>query len=267
MAIRAKKMTSAEALITMQSDHLLTTRTVIPGIVKKVNVVNGSLITIDADVVIYNMVTDDTGLKVKNEAIPTISNIPFVVPWGKTAGLLLSVPVNVGDDVLLLFADRSIDNWQSTGKMAAPAEDTIPRTHDLTDAIAIPGIFNNVTAKQVVGYDNQAIELRDTSNKVSIKVTKNAAIIRYEGNTVTIDSGSINSVCGGSTVSMTDSSVSIAATNITLTGNVTIAGDSFNLASTSSTTSGGDLVTSGGVNIGSHVHTDPQGGTTGGPQN
>lgn len=267
MAIRAKKMSNAEALTTMTLDHLLTTRTAIPGIVKKVNIEGGALITVDVDVAIYNMVTADDGLTVKNEPIPTITKIPFVVPWGKAAGLLLSVPINVGDDVLLIFADRSIDNWQSTGKMSAPAEDTIPRIHDLTDAIAIPGIFNNVTSKQVAGYDSQSIALRDIENKVSIKVSKNDAIIRYGSNTITVNSGNIDLACSGSTISMSGSSITISATNIVLDGNITLSGAALNIATTTSTTSGGDIVTSGGVNLGSHVHSDPHGGVTGGPQN
>lgn len=267
MAIRAKKMTDAEALSTIYLDMMLSVRTSIPGIVKKVNVVNGALISIDVQVTIFKMVTDKTGLGVIQEEIPTIRGVPFVVPWGKGAGLLLSVPLAVGDDVLVLFADRSIDNWQSTGKASAPAEPVIPRTHDLTDAIAIPGIFNDVTAKGVSSYENQSIALRNTAGNVSIKVSQDAAIMDYSGSTVTVNSAGITLSCGDSSITITPSSIVINSPSVTTGQNTTISGATLNIATTSSTTSGGDIVTSGGVNLGSHKHQEHDGPDTGGPIN
>ena len=47
------------------------------------------------------------------------------------------MPVQAGDPCLVLFADRSIDAWYSTGSESAP---TSPRCHDLSDGIAFVGI-------------------------------------------------------------------------------------------------------------------------------
>lgn len=265
MALRTATMSDGAALTTYFLDKMLEMRTAIPGVIKKVNVTNGSLISVDVEVSIFKMVTDKTGLGVVQEAHPIITGVPFVMPWGKSAGLLLSVPVNIGDDVLVIFADRSIDNWQATGKTSAPAEPVIPRTHDLTDAIAIPGIFNDVTGKTVAQYDSQAISLRNTSGSVSIKVTQNAAIMDYSGTTVTVDGSGIKLSCGDSSITITPSSIVIDSPSVTSGQNTTITGSSFNLAATSSSTSGGDLVTSGGINLGSHRHQEHDGPNTGGP--
>ncbi len=64
-----------------------------------------------------------------------------------TAPLLEDVPVflpsseytpSPGDPCLLLFMDFCLDGWLSTGQPVIPPS---PRTHDLSDAIALVGFF------------------------------------------------------------------------------------------------------------------------------
>lgn len=66
-----------------------------------------------------------------------IQGIPVLMPATGTA--MVSLPIAVGDFVLLVFAERNIDNFKAgDGNTQAPAD---LRTFAKQDAVAIPGIF------------------------------------------------------------------------------------------------------------------------------
>lgn len=67
--------------------------------------------------------------------MPVLQNVPVMFPGGSNFNI--TFPLNEGDYVLLLFAERSIDLWKSNGGQVTPAD---PRKFDLSDAIAIPGL-------------------------------------------------------------------------------------------------------------------------------
>jgi len=72
------------------------------------------------------------------EALPVIPDVPICFPRG--GGFFLSFPLQKGDNVLLIFCDRSIDNYAySTGAVDVDPVDL--RSHDLTDAVAFPGFY------------------------------------------------------------------------------------------------------------------------------
>src|SRR6185295_14810444 len=48
-----------------------------------------------------------------------------------------------GDEVMLVFCDKSIDAWQSEGGEQDPDD---ARRHHLADAVAYPGLHNNKAA-------------------------------------------------------------------------------------------------------------------------
>lgn len=62
--------------------------------------------------------------------------------WHLRVGLAaIYLPIRPGDKVALLFADKSLDVWQdSNGENSLDPQDT--RTHDLTDALVIPGMYS-----------------------------------------------------------------------------------------------------------------------------
>lgn len=66
----------------------------------------------------------------------TIFNVPVQMP--RSGKAWIHIPIKKGDYVQLIFQDRSIDKWISTGGIVDP-EDT--RKHDASDAVAIPGLF------------------------------------------------------------------------------------------------------------------------------
>lgn len=73
-----------------------------------------------------------------------ITGVPVVFP--AAGGGIITFPVQAGDTVLLIFAQRSIDRWlRSEGEPIDPGDN---RKHDISDAMAIPGLFTLNTALQ-----------------------------------------------------------------------------------------------------------------------
>lgn len=68
--------------------------------------------------------------------MPVIVGVPVIFPSGSGGAASVTFPVVEGDGCLLLFAESAIDDWLKGGE----SDDL--RKHDLTDAIAIPGLFN-----------------------------------------------------------------------------------------------------------------------------
>ena len=69
--------------------------------------------------------------------MPVIADVPVVFP--RSGGASLTMPVNSGDGVLLVFADRSIDRWLAQGGEVTPND---RRKHDLSDCVAVPGLYS-----------------------------------------------------------------------------------------------------------------------------
>lgn len=70
--------------------------------------------------------------------LPVLLDVVLQFPQG--GQFILTMPVAVGDEVLVIIADRCIDSWWSQTSQSGP---TIPpelRFHDLSDGFAIPGI-------------------------------------------------------------------------------------------------------------------------------
>jgi hypothetical protein len=77
------------------------------------------------------------------ESFPVIVDVPVV--WPRSGGASLTFPVAAGDTVLLIFSERSLDWWLSVGGDSPPGD---PRRFDLSDAIAIPGLYPFSEASQ-----------------------------------------------------------------------------------------------------------------------
>lgn len=102
---------------------------------------------------------------------PVIENVPVIFPCTATA--VVSLPINTGDGCLIVFSQRSIDDWLSKGGNIAPTD---PRLFDLSDAIAIPGLFNFKDSGRTITGEN--VEIYNDNGKVEIQGTDDNAV-RY----------------------------------------------------------------------------------------
>jgi hypothetical protein len=73
----------------------------------------------------------------KELAMPVIHGVPVQFPASKAASI--SFPLVKGDEGLILFSERSIDQWMESGRSSLP-EDS--RRFSLDDAFFIPGTFS-----------------------------------------------------------------------------------------------------------------------------
>lgn len=72
------------------------------------------------------------------EQIEVVPEVPVIAPIGSESGIYY--PVKPGDQVLLIFNERSIDNFKLQGGTVEPAQ--VPRFFDYSDAVAIPGFWH-----------------------------------------------------------------------------------------------------------------------------
>ncbi len=76
---------------------------------------------------------------------PVLLKCPVMFLQGGAA--YITMPITPGDNCIVLFNDREIDNWFAAGGVQTPLTG---RTHDISDGIAIVGIKNLQTA--IAGY-------------------------------------------------------------------------------------------------------------------
>lgn len=103
------------------------------------------------------------------QELPIITNVPVI--WPRTQDGSITFPLNRGDTILIIFSERALENWLSKGDLTVAGN---KRKFDLTDAIAIPGLFSfNNSVKTESGdkfelhYKNASIII-DNNNKVDI---------------------------------------------------------------------------------------------------
>ena len=92
---------------------------------------------------------------------PIITGVPVVFPCSSTASFIF--PIKKGDKVLLVFAERSIDEWLFDGRDMEPE---IHRMHSISDCVAIPGLQ---PFTQTNPADEGNVELHNGSQKIVIK--------------------------------------------------------------------------------------------------
>jgi hypothetical protein len=112
--------------------------------------------------------------------LPILINVPVIFPRG--GGFSLTFPVRSGDECLLVFCERSIDDWHETGKVKAP---TTKRFHSLSDATAIVGI-SSLTNK-VPDYDPVNTEIKKDDGSVSITLNNDSSLDVYADSNISID--------------------------------------------------------------------------------
>lgn len=73
---------------------------------------------------------DTTGSPV---TLPIVNDIPVVYP--QSVDSIFSFPLQIGDEVLLIFSERSLDSWKEVGGIVDPED---RRKFNLSDAFALP---------------------------------------------------------------------------------------------------------------------------------
>ena len=96
---------------------------------------------------------------------PLIIDCPVVILGGGPCSL--TFPIAAGDECLILFNDRDIDNWFQGGP---PMEVASGRLHSFSDGIALVGLRNSQRSLQA--YDTTRVVLQNGTTKVGVGATK-----------------------------------------------------------------------------------------------
>jgi hypothetical protein len=126
---------------------------------------------------VRNILVD--GTKVYQE-YPVLQDCPVMTLFGGVD--ILSMPITIGDNCMLLFNDTDIDQWATNGDGQHP---TTARMHDISDAIAIVGI--RPLTNSIVNYLANGIRLSHGGGNAQIDLTDNliesiATLFLHNGN-------------------------------------------------------------------------------------
>jgi phage baseplate assembly protein gpV len=176
-------------------------------------------------------------------ALPLLVDCPVQFPSG--GGFTLTFPIKLGDECMIHFASRCIDNWWYLGGVQAQAE---MRMHDLSDGFIVPKVWSLPNVINSISTATAQLRSDDGSTYVDIAagvITVKAASVIVNSTTATVNAS------GGATVNA----------NTQVNGNLIVSGD----ISDKNGASGTLQHVRDNYNV--HTHTDPQGGITGGPSN
>lgn len=190
--------------------------------------------TCSAFVTLQARVTNKAGAA-KWVTLPKLVDVPVVFPGG--GGYTLTFPVAQGDEALIVFASRCIDNWHIAGGVQTQAE---IRMHSLSDGFAFVGV-------------------RSQPRVVTGGVKTTAAQLRSD------DGATYVELAGGNLVNIkAPGGIDLNGVKIDAAGNVTgPAGSTIKAPTVNGTTE----VIFAGKNSTTHRHSDVQSGvnTSGGP--
>ena len=213
--------------------------------------------TITAQIAITRMIDG------KAVTIAPIVDVPIMPLTGGRYHITL--PIEAGDECLVFFAERCIDNWFKKGGVQQPAE---KRAHDISDGFAYFGINSEPNA--ILDYNTDGLAIRDETKKQHIILYRNGNIDITSPNAININSEqtvNINSNArhismyansnvtihsGQDTRIIANGLASITAPLIELTGNVTITGNMVQVGT----------YTLNGITVDTHIHVDSMGGNT-----
>lgn len=103
-----------------------------PGVIDSYDPVKQTVIVQVAQLKVTSILPDGTRIL---DSFAPLAQLPVIFPGG--GGFTLTFPIAKGDECLVLFNDRDLSAWKTTGAGQAPAS---PRLHDLTDGFALVGI-------------------------------------------------------------------------------------------------------------------------------
>lgn len=136
---------------------------------------------------------------ITNKEYPVLVSCPVICLGGGSGAL--TFPIQEGDECLVLFNDRDMDNWFAGSNNAAPAT---TRLHSYSDAIILVGLrsMSNV----ILDYDTDAVALRMGENSLKIYDDEIQLQIGADGETtlVQINADMIKATRGDGSVEVTD---------------------------------------------------------------
>jgi hypothetical protein len=168
---------------------------------------------------------------------PQISGVPVLFPQSAGQSAVIAYPVKPGDGCLLVFAEQSLDTWKS----GAQSGEIL--THDLTNAVAIVGLFARASPLVKEACEKDAIVIDKDGKRITVRrdgVTLSGGVV-IEGD-ITVN--------GNLTAENVTAKGALKGASADVSGSASVAGS---LTAGSADISG--ALTAGGINMTTHRHT------------
>lgn len=110
-------------------------------------------------------------------------DVPIVIP--RAGGYALTLPIQAGDECLVVFGDMCMDGWWQSGGVQNQVE---CRRHDLSDGFAIIGVWSQ--PRVIPGYSTGSAQLRNDAGSAYVELAGDT--INIVGGTVNIKAGRVN---------------------------------------------------------------------------
>jgi hypothetical protein len=136
-----------------------TVRVACPGIVQSFN-------PIEQTVVVQPAIREDlrqADMSKQWTQLPLLLDVP--VCFSRAGGYTMTMPIKQGDECLVIFLDSCMDAWWSYGGVQNQIE---KRRHDLSDAIAIFGIWSQ--PHRLANYSTNSCQLRNDNGSTYIEL-------------------------------------------------------------------------------------------------
>jgi hypothetical protein len=180
----AIEKTIVDALQDLVDYRFLTLSTIIPAKVTKVNYNKNHL---NALPLIRTKLSDDS-----QQESPELYHVPIFILSAGAGSARITLPVKIGDTVLILYSQRSLGNFYlSNGRDVVDAESAT--THGSYPILALPGLFTPTTA---VPVDSSNIIVENGSTKLTIapdgNITADCPTFTINGNLIVTGDGDFN---------------------------------------------------------------------------
>jgi len=168
-----------EQLIETSIDSKITNiHTCLPGKILKTD---GSVCSVQ--IILKRKVRKSDG-KIVDESRPIIEDCPLM--FLNVKNFAISLPVQPGDECLVFFSERDIDNWYDTGQ-----EKSIRtlRKFNLSDGFVLPAVASK--PKKLENYSSSDLEIRMKNNQSKIIIKENGDIELTNQTKITLKSPEI----------------------------------------------------------------------------
>lgn len=152
--------------------------------------------------------------------IPILVDVPIVLP--RAGGFTLTMPIQAGDECLVIFGDSCIDAWWAMGGIQNQMD---KRRHDLSDGFAILTPWSQ--PKVLPNYSIDTTQLRTDDGLAYVEVTKDFKVNIVAPGDVNITTKNVNVIAAGNAevAVVGNAQVTAAAVNVIAPGGAAIAGN------------------------------------------
>lgn len=130
-----------------------------------------------AEVISFNAAeqTADLQISIKRKLggelvlLPVLKSVP--IRYQRSSTFSITFPLEVGDHVMVIFCERSIDTWLEQGGIKEPSD---IRKHDLSDAFALPMMYPKPDV--IPDFNSDDLEIKTNSGNAKIIVKSSGEV-------------------------------------------------------------------------------------------